>query len=226
MHKTGHNNPPHPIEDVLSSYAEFIEESDKIIGGDPVKTADQLNHVERVLGMIKEAEKAAIYEKERDVKPLYDKYKSRLATYKPTLDDLAFRKKALAKLMTDYKNMLLRQQEEDRRRLAKEAWDKEQAVKAAQERARAGDLAAKESIEELAAEFTAARADLDTAKSEKVKGMRTVNLHEIQDYKAALMWIMSNDKDSLIAFVNEYVHRNIKSHEIDGVRKWTEKQAF
>jgi hypothetical protein len=59
-----------------------------------------------------------------------------------------------------------------------------------------------------------------------VKGMRTVHLYEITDHRAALNWIAKNDRDAITAFIEAYVDKNHKAMSIDGVRQWSEKQAF
>ena len=61
---------------------------------------------------------------------------------------------------------------------------------------------------------------------DKVKGMRTVHRYEIEDHRAALHWIARNHRDAVTAFVEAFVGSNHKAMDIDGVKQWTEKEAF
>jgi hypothetical protein len=99
------------------------------------------------------------------------------------------------------------------------------AVKAAQE-ASAGNIEAQREAE--AARQAAMDAEAQASKQAKAKvgGMRTAHKYEITDHRAALHWIAKNDKDAMTAFIEAYVDKNHKSSAIDGVKTWTEKEAF
>ena len=60
-----------------------------------------------------------------------------------------------------------------------------------------------------------------------MKGLRTVTRYEITDHRALLNWIAKNDRDAVTAFIEEYAR---KEHKVianaDGLRVWTEKEAF
>lgn len=65
-----------------------------------------------------------------------------------------------------------------------------------------------------------------TLAADKTRGIRTVAKYEITDHRAALHWIAKNDREAVTAFIQDYVRRNHKDRAIEGVKSWTEKEAF
>ena len=65
------------------------------------------------------------------------------------------------------------------------------------------------------------------AARDTVKGLRTVTHHEITDAKALLNWLARNRRDDVMAFLTEWARRNHRDcKDTDGLRVWTEKEAF
>jgi hypothetical protein len=160
--------------------------------------------------------------------PLHDAWKASLARFKPTIDDLDRMTKGLAALVDGFKRKLA----EEKRAAERAAWEAaEKARKEAEAKAAVADPANIEEQREagearrtaMEAEKAAQAARKDTA---SVKGLRTVTRYEITDHKAALHWIAANDRDAMTAFIEDYVRRNHKSKQIDGVRVWQEQEAF
>ena len=92
--------------------------------------------------------------------------------------------------------------------------------------AQASDIQAQRDAAEKAAMAQQAAQEASAKQKDKVKGMRTVHRYEIEDHRAALHWIARNHRDAVTAFVEAFVGSNHKAMDIDGVKQWTEKEAF
>ena len=222
----GHNLPPDPLDEALAPYGDAIAEAEGWLDGKPVENEEQMKAVDTLLRSIKDAAKAVDTAKEAEAKPLHDAWKAALARYKPTADDLDRIKKGLLALVDAFKRRLAAEKAEAERKARAEA---EAAMRAAQEAARAADasnIEAQRAAAEAERQAQAAIAAAKAASKDTVKGLRTVTMHEVEDYRAALHWIAANDRDAVTDFVTEYVRRNHKDKAISGVRVWQEKVAF
>jgi hypothetical protein len=60
-----------------------------------------------------------------------------------------------------------------------------------------------------------------------VKGLRTVTRYEITDHRALLHWIAANRRADMTAFIEEWARKNHReTQQADGLRGWTEKEAY
>lgn len=222
----GHNNPPDPLDEATAPYAAAIEEAENWLDGSAVESAAQMQAVDALLRDVKAAEKAVKAAEEAEAKPLHEAWKAAKARFKPTLDDMGRIKAGLVKLVDGFKR------KEAERIAAEQRAARAAAEKAARAAAAAAAEADQANIEavRLAAEkqraAEEAQAEAAAASRQKIKGMRTVQRHEIEDMRLALHWIARNDKDAVAAFVTEYVRRNFRDAAIEGVRVWSEKEAF
>lgn len=221
-----HNNPPDPIDETLAPFADAIAESDNWLDGEKVETEEQMKAVDAILKDIRAAGTAIGKAEKSETAPLYDTYKAEKARWKPTIDDLKARKDGLAALVNDFKWRLAAKKEaekraayEEARRLEREAEEKARAANAANIEEQRAAMEAKQAAQD--AKRAASEANKDT-----VKGLRTVHKHEITDHRAALHWIAQNDRPAMTAFIEQYVAKNFKAAPIDGVRTWTEKEAY
>lgn len=222
----GHNNPPDALDDALAPYGDFITEAEGWLDGEAVTDEAQMKAVDALAREIKAAEKAVKEAEESEAKPLYDAWKASKARFAPTLDDLGRIKKGLASLVNDFKRKLAAEKAEAERKARQEA---EKARREAEAKARAAqdaDIEAKREAAAAQAEAERMQAEAVRASKEQVKGLRTVTRYAIDDHRAALHDIATNDRDALTAFIEEYVRRNHKARAIDGVRVWQEKEAF
>ena len=226
MSTIGHNNPPDPIDEALAPYADAIAEVEGWLDGEPIDSDGQLDATTGLLKTIKQALKDVNAERDSAVKPLNDACKAERDRWKPTQDDLGRMVKGLAAIQDPYKRKKAAEIEAAKRKAWQEAdGARRAAVKAAQE-ASAGDIKAQREAE--AARQAAMDAEAQASKQAKAKvgGMRPAHKYEITDHRAALHWIAKNDKDAMTAFIEAYVAKNHKSSAVDGVKTWTEKEAF
>jgi len=64
-------------------------------------------------------------------------------------------------------------------------------------------------------------------RKDTVKGLRTVTKYEVTDHRALLNWIAKNDRDAITDFINDWARKEHKARaNADGLRVWTEKEAF
>lgn len=223
----GHNLPPDIIDETLAPFDDVISEAEIWLDGQKVETEAQMKAADTLLKGIKAARKAVDEARDLSTKPLHDAWKVEVARWKPTQDDLDRLAKGLVALLDDFKRKLAAEKAEAARKAEAEAWEKTRAAQEAARLADAGNIeearAAAAAMEEAEAAQKAAMA----AGKDTVKGLRTVTLYEITDHKALLNWIARNDRDAITAFIEEYAR---KEHKVianaDGLRVWTEKQAF
>lgn len=222
-----HNSPPDPIDAALAPFGDAISEAEGWLDGVAVATEGQMLTVDALIKEIKAARKAVDAAEESEAKPIYDAWKAAKARFKPTVDDLDRIVKGLVSVVDAFKRKLAAEKEAARKEAERLAWEE---TRKAQEAARLADAGNIEATRAAAAQMEAAeeahRKAAEAAK-DTVKGLRTVTLYEITDHKALLNWIAKNDRDAITAFIEDYAR---KEHKVianaDGIRVWTEKQAF
>lgn len=222
MTKAGHNNPPDPIDEATAPFADAIAEAENWLDGSAVENDGQMKAVDALTKDIKAALKAATDGQKSATAPLHDAWKSEIARWKPTVDDLIRIKNGLVAIVGAFKKKKAAALEEERRAAFAKA---EKIRQEAAEKARqAGDI---EAAREADALLEQAKEATKEAKSvETVKGLRTVAKFEITSHRDALHWIAKNDRDAVTAFVESYVAKNHRAKPIVGVRSWEEKEAF
>lgn len=229
----GGNMPPDPLDAALEPFGDVIAEAENWLDGQKVETEDQMKAVDALLADIKSALKVVGDAEKGACLPLHDAWKAEKARWKPTLDDLDRIKKGLAGLVSSFKVALAAKKEAELAKAREEARRLEEEAKAAAakadatniEEARAADLALAE------AKQAAREIRQDAREAASVKGLRTVTRYEIDNLRSALHWIAEHDKEALGVFVRDYVHKNharLYREGIipNGVRIWTEKEAF
>lgn len=222
----GHNNPPDPIDEAVAPFLDVIEETTNWLDGEPVTTEPQMKSVDALLKRLKAAKKEVGEAEKAACLPLHDAWKGEKARWKPTLDDLDMRAKGLVAITDVFKRELARKREDERRaadaEARRKAKDAEFAAKAAAKAQ--GDIEAQYAAAEAAKAAIEARAG--AKKIEAVKGMRTVWHYEVDDYRAFINWLATNQKDALRDFADEWLRKNHREFRPDGTRVWDEKEAY
>lgn len=226
MDGMGHNNPPDPIDEALAPYGDAISEAENWLDGSPVETEDQMKAVDAIIKEIRSAKSDLAKAKKSATAPLHDIWKAELARWKPTEDDIDRRLKGLVAVVDPFKRKLAEEKEAAKRAAYEEARRKEREAEEAARKANASDYEAATEAARLQAEAIEAKKAASAANKDTVKGLRTVTRYAIEDHRAALHWIAGNDRDAITAFIDEYVRRNHKSAQIDGVKVWQEKESF
>jgi hypothetical protein len=157
---------------------------------------------------------------------LHEAWKSEVARWKPTQDDLDRQVKCLIAAQSPYKVKLAAEKEAARLKAQREADEKARIAREAHQAANAASIEEQRKADDLLKAAEEAAKAASRADKDVVKGMRTVQVYEIADHRAALNWIARNDRDAMTAFIEEYVRRNFKARPIDGVIVTTTKEAF
>ena len=223
---TGHNSPPDPIDDALAPYGDTISEAENWLDGTPVEDEDQMKAVDVLIASMRKCGSDVAKARKSATAPLYDTYKAELARWKPTEDDVERIKKGLAALVDPFKRKLAAEKAETERKAREEADAKAKAAHEAALAASTADIDAQRAADQAKAEAEEASKAAKAASKDQVKGLRTVTKYEITAHRNALHWIARNDPDAVTAFVEDYVRRNHRAANIDGVRVWQEKEAY
>jgi len=222
----GHNNPPDAIDEATAPYADAIVEAQNWLDGEPVENEGQMKVVDALTKQIKSAIKDAKAGQKSESAPHFDAHKAAIARWKPTIDDLTLLSNGLVACVSGYKQKLADEKAAEQRK----AWDVANAARLEAER-KASQAAASD-IEAQREAQAASQAAVDAEKAAKaqskdtVKGMRKVHKYEITDHREALHFIAKNYRDDVTAFVEEWVLKNHKTVNIDGVSQRIEKEAF
>ena len=224
--KIGGNNPPDPIDVALEPFGDILEEVGHWLDGKAVENDAQLAATDTLLKELKAARKAVDAARDDCTKPLHEVWKAEVARWKPTQDDLDRQVKCLVAAQAPYKAKLAGEKEEASRAAEAEAAAKAEAARQAYQAANAASIDEQRQADDLLREAEEASKAAARAAKDTVKGMRTVQVYEIESHKAALHWIALNDREAVTAFIEEYVRRNFKLRAIDGVKVETKKEAF
>jgi len=222
----GGNAPPDPIDTALEPYSDILEEVANWLDGATVENDGQLTATDALLKELKAARKAVDEARDDCTKPLHEAWKSEVARWKPTQDDLDRQVKCLVAAQAPYKQKLVAEQEAAKAKAREEAGRIAEAARQAHLAANAASIEEQRKADELLAAAEEAAKAVAKADKATVKGMRTVQVYVIESHKEALNWIARNDRDAVTAFIEEYVRRNFKTLTIEGVKVTTEKEAY
>lgn len=222
----GGNNPPDPIDVALEPFGDILEEVGNWLDGATVENDGQLKATDKLLKELKAARKAVDVARDEYTKPLHEAWKTEVARWKPTQDDLDRQVKCLVAAQGPYKDKLATEKEEARRKAEAEAARLAEEARKAHLAANAASIEEQRKAAEIMAEAEAAQKQAERAAKDTVKGMRTVQVYEIESHKLALNWIARNDREAVTGFIEEYVRRNFKTRQIEGVKVETKKEAF
>jgi len=222
----GGNSPPDPIDTALALFNDTLEEVANWLDGATVENDGQLTATDKLLKELKAARKAVDTARDDCTKPLHEIWKAEVARWKPTQDDLDRQVKCLVAAQAPYKAKLAAEKEAKRQAAETEARAKAEEARQAHLAANAASLEEQRRADDLLKAADEAAKQAARASKDTVKGMRTVQVYEITDHRAALNWIARNDRDAVTVFIEEYVRRNFKLRQIDGVAVETKKEAF
>ena len=223
----GHNSPPDPIDEALEPFGDVISEAESWLDGQKVETEGQMKAADTLIKGVKAARKAVDDARDICTKPLNEAWKSEIARWKPTQDDLDRIVKGMVALVDDFKRALAVEKEAARKKAEAEAWEKTRAAQEASRLAAATNIEAVRAAAAAMEEAEHAQRLAMIAAKDTVKGLRTATRHEVTDHRALLHWIAKNDRDTITAFVDEWARENHKENPgADGLRVWQEKESF
>lgn len=222
----GGNAPPDPLDEICAAYEGPRSEAENWLDGTPVENEAQMKVVDALRKSAREWRLALEAGQKSATAPLYDAYKAEGARWKPTIEDAQRIEKGLVALVDGFKRKLAAEKAEAQRKAEAEAWEKGRAAREAAAAANAADLEAQRAAAEAQREAEEAQRRAAAASKDTVKGLRTVTRYQIEDHRAALHDIATNDREAVTAFIEAYVQKNYKARPINGVRVWQEKEAY
>lgn len=222
----GDNSPPDPIDLALEPYGDILEEVGNWLDGATVENDGQLAATDALLKELKAARKAVDEARDDYTKPLHEAWKAEVARWKPTQDDLDRQVKCLVAAQAPYKQKLVAAQEAAKAKARVEAERIAEEARKAHLAANAASIEEQRKADELLAAAEEAAKAVAKADKASVKGMRTVQVYEIESHRDALNWIARNDREAVTAFIEGYVQRNFKGRAIEGVKVFERKEAF
>lgn len=222
----GANNPPDPIDAICAQYEGERMEAENWLDGTPVENEGQMKAVDVLRKAMREFRLGLEAGQKSATAPLYDAYKAEGARWKPSIDDAKRIESGLVSLVDGFKKKLAVEKEAAEREARAEAARKMREAEEAARAANAADIEAQRAAAEAQREAEEAQRRAAAASKDTVKGLRTVTKYQIEDHRAALHDIATNDRDAVTAFIEDYVRRNHKARSINGVRVWQEKEAF
>ncbi len=222
----GGNFPPDPIDVALEPFGAVLEEVGNWLDGATVENDGQLKATDDLLKDLKAARKAVDVARDENTKPLHEAWKTEVARWKPTQDDLDRQVKCLVAAQAPYKARLAAEKEAARIAAEEIARQKAEDARKAHQAANAASIEEQRRADEMMQEAEDAAKQAARAGKDTVKGMRSVQVYEIESHKQALTWIVNHDREALTTFIEDYVRRNFKGRPIDGVKVETKKEAF
>ncbi len=222
----GHNGAPDPIDLALEPFSDLLEEVANWLDGAEVENQGQLDATDDLLKELKRCRKAVDVARDEATKPLHEAWKGEVARWKPTQDDLDRQVKCVVAAQAPFKAKLQAEKEEAARLARAEADRIAEEARKAHLSANAASIEEQRKADDLLKAAAEAEKQANKAAKDKVGGMRTVQVFEIESMKSALGWIAANDRDALTDFIVSYVQRHYKTRQIDGVKVETKKEAF
>ena len=222
----GHNNPPDAIDEATAPYADAIAEAQNWLDGEPVENEGQMKAVDALTKQIKAAIKDTKAGQKSESAPHFDAHKAAIARWKPTIDDLTLLSTGLVACVSGYKQKLADEKAAEQRKAWQEAEDKRLEAERVAAQANASDIDAQREAQAAKQAAIDAQKAAQAQSKDTVKGMRKVHKYEITDHRAALHFIAKNYRDDMTAFVENWVQKNHKTVNIDGVEQSITKEAF
>lgn len=223
----GHNNPPQdPIEAVTETYADLLGEIPNWTDGEPVADQAGCDSVDKLIKEFRTYKSDLKKAGEERTKPLHVAWKSEVAAVKVYTEDADVMQAALVATVAPFKAKKVAEIEAAKRKAWQAAEDARKEAEAIQAKANAADLDAQREIQVAKQAVIDAEKAAQAQSKETAGGVRTVTKYEIEDMRALVNDIARNDKEAMAAFAEEYVRKNHKHRNIDGVRVWKVKEAY
>jgi hypothetical protein len=210
----GNNQPPDAI--VFEEIQTLFDEAKNWADGEPITTEEQHDAVTNLYDGLHDAGKRADELRKDEKKPLDDEIKNIQDRYNPYIQpkkgkvDLG--KAALGDMLAKWRAAVARQKEEVAR-LAREEADRKAAEAQAAIRASSGNLAERETAEELLKE--AKQADRFAKRQDKAAttgtGLRSVWIATLQDADAALDWAYGRDPVRFTELVQQMANEAVRT---------------
>lgn len=193
----GGNLPPDPIDEAIAPYMDVIEEAESWLDGSTVDTEDQMKAVDALIKELRSCKTSLGKAEKAATAPLHDAWKSEIARWKPTREDVERRLKGLTSVVDPFKRKLAEEKEAAKRKAYEEARAVERAAEEAAQKANAASYDDQVEAGRLKQEAMEAKKAASAANRDKVTGLRTVKESVVVDELALARWLWQNDREAI-----------------------------
>lgn len=228
------NNPP-PVEVHGMGINDLYDEAKNFLDGEPIASQEQADSIGKLLGLIRDAEKAAEAQRKEEAKPFDDGKKAVQAAWKPLLDKCQLASEACKKTLAPWLKKLDDEQRAAAKKAREEAEEAARKAHQAMTSARDDDLEGQQIAREMqehaeAAHKLASRADkakANVAGTGRAIGLRSYFHAEIVDRRALLNHYAKTRPDDLEAWLQDQAQRDVSAgvRHIPGVNVTEERRA-
>lgn len=238
----GHNRDP--FTEIKEEIESLYEDAKGWLDGEPVANQGQADGLNKLIGMIREAEKKADALRKDEVKP-FDEGKAEVqARFAPLIGNTKSVKgktvlalDAAKRALTPWLEKLDREKREAEAKARKEAEEAEAKAREAFRLSAVDDLAAREEAERLAEEarqkdIAARKAANEKAQAKggagRATSLRTYHTPDVTDYTAFARWCWKNRRPEMQAFLDEQAKQLVRDNPeraVDGMVVHVERRA-
>lgn len=240
----GHNKPPTPFEEISERIDGLYEEAKTWLDGDPITTQGQADALNKLINLIRAAEKEADALRKEEAAPhdeakaeIQARFNTLIGNTKSVKGKTVLALDVAKKALTPWLEKLDTEKREAERKAREEAEAARKAAEAAFVLSEADDLAAREEAERLAAE--AKSKDIAARVAEKAKahakggegraaGLRSYWRAEITDKREFARWLWTNRAPEMDGYLREMADKIVKQNHdqtIPGVTIHEERKA-
>jgi hypothetical protein len=213
MAQIGHNKPPK--KEVIRQNIDTLEtEIINWLDGEPVQNDAQMEAVDNLLASVKELDRQIKAEKEIEFRPHKIAADAVIAEFKPDLDKLSGWVKGLLSIVNDHKVEQQRLRDVIAAEAARKAAEAQRAAQEADAAADYGNLAERRKADEAGLKARKASMEAQHAKQDKVTGLRTRKVTEVEDYTEVLRFMWKTDPDALRDVADDWVKAYFRTNGI------------
>jgi hypothetical protein len=237
----GHNQPPSPFEVIRDEINSLYEDAKGWLDGEPVTNQGQADGLNKLIGMIREAEKEADALRKEEARPFDDGKAEVQARYNPLIakgkGKTALAMTAAKQALTPWLDKLDREQREAEAKARAEAEEAARKAAEAFQSSSVDDLAAREEAERLAEE--AKQKDIAARQAANVKaqakggagratGLRSFYRAEVTDATEFARYCWQNHRAEMSEFLQGMAKRLVDTNhdqKIPGVTIHEDRRA-
>lgn len=242
----GHNKPPEPLpfEAISQRIETLYEEAKQWLDGEPVTSQAMADNINKLIDMIRTAEKEADVLRKAENKPYDDgkaevqkRFNVLIGNTKSAKGKTVLALDAAKKALTPWLEKIDKEKRDVEARARAEAYEKQHLAEEAMRASQVTDLAARENAERLVeeakeADIAARVAAKDKAKAKggtgRATSLRTYYRHELTDPTEFARWAWRNCQPEMNGFLNDLAKRLVDGNptrELPGVIIHEEKKA-
>lgn len=220
----GHNRSP--FDDISDEVASLYEEAQHWLDGQPVETEEQAENVEKLLSMLRDAEKRREAAFKEEKQPHLDKCREIDGKWKPLKEQLKRAVDGCRSVLTPFREAQERKRREEEERKRQEAEAKQKAAKEAMEKSDPSNIVEREKAEAELQEAKEAEKEANKI-NRQPKGLRTTYRAEITDPTEFAKHCWTHHYHDLLEWMQGVADKEVRTRKKDlpGVKCHVENVA-